>query len=524
MAVSKLNPSAGGVPYGDNAKRPANPEIGRLYSNGEEKRLELYTAQGWQNIVSETPGVVSISGNYIESTGSGTLEITGTNFTTGALASVIGTNGVEVQATSTIVNSIVSVTAAFSGLSIAYEPYDIKITNTSNLFGILPDALYINDSPIWQTASGLLGTFNINSSVSIQLAVNDDESNTITYSVVSGSLPSGISLSSSGLLSGTISAANGTYSFTVSASDGSNTAITRSFSIACVAPVITGGSLSSDSTYFYRTFTSNGDLSVSTVSLSADILVVAGGAGGGGQRGGGGGAGGVVYLPSTNLTTGTKAIVVGGGGSLGAVGANRGGNGVNSQFALLTAAVGGGGGGGDNNPLSSGVSGGSGGGACNYDGAVPGTGTSGQGNSGGGRSGQAPNYGSGGGGGAGGAGVAGDANAPGVGGSGTNTHSSILSAISSSMSSVSGWQTATSSGYIAGGGAGGYYQSTSGTRFSGGAGGGGRSGASGVPGENGVTNTGGGAGGGWNGGNDVAGGAGGSGIVVVRYTKSQVGA
>ena len=58
MGISKLNPSAGGIPFGDNAGRPANPGTGKLYSNGEEKRLELYTSSGWQNIVSETPGVV----------------------------------------------------------------------------------------------------------------------------------------------------------------------------------------------------------------------------------------------------------------------------------------------------------------------------------------------------------------------------------------------------------------------------------------------------------------------------------
>ena len=79
MTIKKSDSS--GVPFGNNAGRPANPGIGRLYSNGEEKRLELYTSTGWQNIVSETPGVVSVSGNYVESAGSGTLEITGTNFT-----------------------------------------------------------------------------------------------------------------------------------------------------------------------------------------------------------------------------------------------------------------------------------------------------------------------------------------------------------------------------------------------------------------------------------------------------------
>ena len=153
MAIRKSSNS--GIPFGNILGRPA-ANIGQPYFNGEEKRLEIYTSAGWQNIVSETPGVVSISGNYIESAGSGALEITGTNFTTGAIASVIGTDGVEVNASSTTVNSIVSISASFAGLLNALEPYDVKVTNTSNLFGLLPDSLYVNASPVWTTASGSL--------------------------------------------------------------------------------------------------------------------------------------------------------------------------------------------------------------------------------------------------------------------------------------------------------------------------------------------------------------------------------
>ena len=77
MAVSKLNPSAGGIPFGNTAGRPT-AATGKLYSNGETARLELYTDTGWQNIVQETPGVSSITGTYLESTGYATITITGT--------------------------------------------------------------------------------------------------------------------------------------------------------------------------------------------------------------------------------------------------------------------------------------------------------------------------------------------------------------------------------------------------------------------------------------------------------------
>ena len=235
MGISKLNPSAGGIPFGNTAGRPT-AATGKLYSNGEERRLELYTSNGWQNIVSETPGVVSISGAYIESVGSATIQITGTNFTTGAIASAIGANGVEVNASSTTVNSIVSIDAVFSGLSNANEPYDIKVTNTSNLFGLLPDVLYINASPVWTTTAGSLGTFNEEVSISVSATATDSDS-TISYTLANGStLPSGVTLNSStGAISGTLPSisSNTTYTFTINASDGSTT-VSRTFSITSI--------------------------------------------------------------------------------------------------------------------------------------------------------------------------------------------------------------------------------------------------------------------------------------------------
>ena len=344
-----------GIPFGNTAGRPT-AVTGQPYFNGEEKRLEIYTSAGWQNIVSETPGVVSVSGNYLESAGSGTLEVTGTNFTTGAIASVIGTNGVEINATSTTVNSIVSVTAVFTGLVSANEPYDLKVTNTSNLFGLLPDAVYVNNILNWQTASGSLGSFGEQVAVSVSAIAVDDS--TLTYSLASGStLPSGVTLNSAtGVISGTLPdiAANTTYTFTINASDGSNPAVPRAFSITSnAAPVwvtssgslgtfneqvsvnlsvnatdaetvsyalasgsslpsglslnsstgVISGTLPDIATTTTYTFTINASDALNTVSrqfsitsnptVGIEYLVVAGGGGGGGAvRGGGGGAGG----------------------------------------------------------------------------------------------------------------------------------------------------------------------------------------------------------------------------------------
>ena len=205
MAIRKS--SSSGIPFGLTAGRPANPGYGQLYSNGEANRLELYTqASGWQNIIQEVPGVASITGSYSEATNSGTIVITGTNFVAGAIASAIGTNGVEVQAQSTTYNSLVQLTTVFTGLSGTHEPYDIKVTNPSNLFGMIPDALYVNASPVWVTSSGSLGKFTVKVSITLSALSTTDSDSTVTYALASGSsLPSGVTLNSStGVISGTL--------------------------------------------------------------------------------------------------------------------------------------------------------------------------------------------------------------------------------------------------------------------------------------------------------------------------------
>ena len=321
MTIKFSDITGGGIPYGNNAGRPANPGVGKLYSNGEAQRLELYTASGnWENIVQEVPGVSSITGNYSEQTDSGVITIYGTNFVNGAYATAIGSNGAQINATSTTYNSLVQLTATFTGLSNQFEPYDVKVTNPSNLFGIIPDALYINASPVWQTASGSLGTFTEQVSFTLSALLSaDSDSNTITYALASGSsLPSGVTLNStSGVISGTLPdiTVSTTYTFTINATDGLNV-IPRTFSLTST-PIVS----------------------------SIELLVLAGGGGGGAQVGGGGGAGGLLYGSSYPLSTRTYNLSVGAGGSGSSQSpANPGNYGANSFFGSVIAFGGGGGG------------------------------------------------------------------------------------------------------------------------------------------------------------------------------------
>jgi len=309
---------ASGIPFGNTAARPAAVQ-GQPYFNGETQRLELFTGTSWENIVQEVPGVASISGNYSEATDSGVITIYGTNFVNGAYATAIGSNGVQINAASTTYVSLVQLTATFTGLSNAQEPYDIKVTNPSNLFGIIPDALYVNASPVWVTSSGSLGTFTEQVSFTVSALSATDSDSTITYALASGSsLPSGVNLNSStGVISGTLPdiSTSTTYNFTINATDGVNV-IPRAFSITSL-PVVN----------------------------SIELLVVGGGGGGGAQVGGGGGAGGLLYGSNYSLATSSYLVTVGAGGAgSGQSPANPGNYGSASYFGSIIANGGGGGG------------------------------------------------------------------------------------------------------------------------------------------------------------------------------------
>ncbi len=489
----------GGIPFGVNSARPSNPQPGQPYFNGQENRLELYTQAGmWQNVVAETPGVISVQGVVTDTATTNTITISGANFAAGAIASIIGSNNVEIIANTTTVNSIAEIVATFNAISAQYEPYDVKVVNTSNLYGILTDGLYVNQTPSWNTTAGSLGTFSEGSSVSIQLSATDPEGTTLSYTVTSGALPSGVTISSNGLISGTLPgiSTNTTYSFTVTASDGVNTAV-RTFTITSVALAeLSGGTLvSSDPTYYYRVFSTTGTTNLITTggSVTVEYLLIGGGGGGGNSYGGGGAGVGGILSGSTTLSANTYPIVVGSGGG-------------STVSGSSTTALGFTAGGGAFGVTSSGA-GGNAGSPLTY---VGGAGASASwGESGGGGAGGGANGGNG-----------SASNQAGVGGAGSNSYSSWLSAISSIMPTA--WQTATSSGRIGGGGGGGGARDTNSNV--GGAGGGGNGGgynsSSDQPGVAGIANTGSGGGGSRG---ASTGGAGGSGLAIIRYTKASVG-
>jgi len=494
------------VPKGTTAER-SGTELGQVRYNTDLGFLEQYNATGWAGI--DAPPTVSSFSGIIYGSIDSTITILGSNFKSGSQVAITGAavSGIDRNLSTTFVNSG-ELTAATNASGVSFVEagsFSIKVTNPSGLSAVLEPAGTVDQSPSWTTSAGSLGTVTDSSrgSTSFTLSASDpDGAGTITYSVVSGSLPSGASLdSNTGVISGfNAVGSNTTSNFTVRATSSVGpTTQDRAFSITVNAPVI-------------QTFTSNGTFSVPSGVTSVNVLVVAGGGAGHDNNSGGGGAGGLIYRAGFPVSPGGSVpVTVGPGG----VGNNA--NGSNSTFGSLTA-IGGGGGTqwAQGLPGNSGGSGGGGsgnptgtsraqGGSATQPGQPGDSGTYGFGNPGG--AGAHVASGDGGGGGGGGAGGAGGvAPHPGSQPWGNGGNGGVGRQYDISGSNV----------YYAGGGGGGAGGSPAGniTLAPGGQGGGGTGGAAAYPaGGSPATFYGGGGGGGDN----SAPGSGYQGVVIVRY-------
>ena len=395
------------------------------------------------------------------------LTITGNNFkSSGTTVTFIGDDGTETNSSSITVNSTTQITAQVPDtLTSANEPYDVRVTLGTGTSALLSDAFNINAAPAFTVASGSLATLNESgrgASNVTNITATDDEGETITFSITSGSAPSGLTLGSNGVWSGTADSVNSntTSNFTVTASDGTNTN-TRDYSITVLAPVdtvATGGTITTyndgNDNWKAHTFTSSGTFTISTagdVNPDIEYLIVAGGAGGGGNRhatgcGGGGGAGGMLVGSYSSFSAQAYTVTVGGGGS-GGGNTGNGSGGSSSSIFSISATGGGGGGSGQNSNGSSGGSGGGGG----YQ-RSGGSGTSGQGNSGSsGQGGGAPYYGGGGG----GKNSGGSGRSAGSGLSNSYNNSSVTYAIGGQGGAENGHHGATGGSTNSGGGGGG---------------------------------------------------------------------
>jgi len=218
--------------------------------------FEGRNASGSFSTLEPTPTVLSVDVTEVDSQAGGnqTIVISGTNFTSGAVVSFVGTSA-EFNASTTTIDSGIQITAVAPKSSFlnAQEPYKVKVSSASGVEGTSATGLInVDTSPTWSTASGQIGSSVIEGiSASRTVSATDPDGDTVAYSVQSGSLPSGLSLnSSSGVISGTPSSvsADTTSSFTLRATANTKT-VDRAFSIITLNSNVTNHASSNWSHY-----------------------------------------------------------------------------------------------------------------------------------------------------------------------------------------------------------------------------------------------------------------------------------
>ena len=344
------------VATGTTAQRGST--TGQIRFNTNLSLAEYYDGTNFKSI--DSPPTISSISPTTQTGANANVVITGNGFSTGATVKFIGNDGTQYNSPSVTVDSTTQITATTpsSPLPSSKEPYDIRVTNASNLFGTLDNALDTGGVPAWTTSSGNLGTIADNSTgTHFTLAATDPDGTAVTFTESTSNLAgAGLSLSSAGAISGDPNDVSSptTVSFDVNANSGNDSTL-RSFNIIIRKPSITVGAVTTQmdssgdvyklSTQGYYLVTTNSDL---------NVYIDLWGAGGGSTSIGtqvprAGGAGGHAYGQMTLLKNTSYVLLIGqggrhsttdrsfpDGGNMDNANSNRGSGGGSTRFGLYT--------------------------------------------------------------------------------------------------------------------------------------------------------------------------------------------
>jgi hypothetical protein len=234
----------------DNVERAAKSIVRTSSSELIATRPDIFSTQlGTYKVVVENPGVTRPTGSSLHILNNAITAGTTPNWTTGTTLPEIGkgvayaTTLVATDSEGTDIDYSVFSGTLPNGINLNNETGVLSGTytgadfNTSNTVIRAVDAggntvdrtfsLY-SSNPVWVTGTSLPG-LEQNVFYSNQLSATDNT--TVTYSLQSGSLHSGLSLSSTGVISGTTSASLTTASFTVRATDAAGNFTDRAFTL-----------------------------------------------------------------------------------------------------------------------------------------------------------------------------------------------------------------------------------------------------------------------------------------------------
>jgi len=223
------------------------------------------------------PTITSLDTSVIDPTTGATVTITGTRFVSIPDVKFLNTTtGARITASSVGFTSSTTITATFPSGQTA-GVYKVIVENPNGLSVISSATITYSIAPAWSTAAGSLGSFEEGDSVSASLLAYDDDSTAVSsYSLVSGSLPSGITLSgdsSIGALTGTAPSvdADTQYSFTIRATDNESQTSDRAFTMDITNWGVFNALRYDDGSTDYLNRTSSTPTSTTTCTFSAWI-------------------------------------------------------------------------------------------------------------------------------------------------------------------------------------------------------------------------------------------------------------
>lgn len=219
------------LPSGTTAQRPVSPEKGYSRYNTTDNKLEFWNGTVWQQL----PGVVapiitsiSYPGDDLaaDPAGGQTITINGSDFKTGATVTVGGT-------TPSVITFVSATQINFEAPAKAAGDYDIVVTNPDGGNATSVNGMAYNGVPSWTTPAGNLGSFEENTTIpTITLVASEPDSGLISYSITTGALPTGLTLTGADIDGTTPSVAGETtYNFSVTATDNENQSTERAFNI-----------------------------------------------------------------------------------------------------------------------------------------------------------------------------------------------------------------------------------------------------------------------------------------------------
>lgn len=214
--------------------------------------------------------ISGIDDTAVDPAGGQTIVVTGTGFATGISGTLGGT---QIGA----VTFVSSTQVTFAAPALSSGTYALVLYNSTGGAAILVPGIAYSSVPTYTTAAGSIGTVYETKSINTSVVATSDSA--ITYSLVSGTLPTGASLNSNGTITGTapVDSASTTYTFSIKATDTELQDVTRTFTLTVNTDVVTwatptnGSTITLDGTNYSQALSATAASGYS-VSYSANSL------------------------------------------------------------------------------------------------------------------------------------------------------------------------------------------------------------------------------------------------------------